>query len=280
MPLPVFADTYIALGIFLHDAKSDLFTTKISFSVADEILASFVPSITRKTKFAFSISASAYGATLSYAMSYTTGYDFDASQGWITKKEKEFLASSLSLSYKSPSATYTFLGEYISIAPVLSTEINYNLLKPTSSYFTFSPALKLKINNVLEFTFSSTSRNDVIFRYVADAVGFAGDIPGEKNVFKDLFNSFAFWDDLKRQQSGFKIKSFNLKISHSLHDWDLAAEFEIEPRLIKDSKPYYYDFSPYISLSVVWRPMSSMKTTIADDYGEFKLNPADNSSSD
>ena len=56
MPLPVFADTYIALGIFLQDAKSDLFTTKISFSVADEILASFVPSITRKTKFAFSIS--------------------------------------------------------------------------------------------------------------------------------------------------------------------------------------------------------------------------------
>lgn len=251
-----------------------LFDGKLSLS------ESYSYNMEEKHHDSFSISASAYGATLSYAMSYTTGYDFDASQGWITKKEKEFLASSLSLSYKSPSATYTFLGEYISIAPVLSTEINYNLLKPTSSYFTFSPALKLKINNVLEFTFSSTSRNDVIFRYVADAVGFAGDIPGEKNVFKDLFNSFAFWDDLKRQQSGFKIKSFNLKISHSLHDWDLAAEFEIEPRLIKDSKPYYYDFSPYISLSVVWRPMSSMKTTIADDYGEFKLNPADNSSSD
>ena len=35
----------------------------------------------------------------------------------------------------------------------------------------------------------------------------------------------------------------------------------------------YYDFSPYFSISVSWRPLASMKTQIVDEYGEWKLNP-------
>lgn len=257
---------------FKQTASVSLFDGKVSLS------ESYAYNMEEKHHDSFTISASAYGATLAYSMSYTTGYDFDADSGWVSRPQKEFLASTLTLGYDMPSAEFTFLDGLISLSPGLSAEINYNLLKPTSSYFTFEPSLTFTINGVLDITFSAASRNDAIFRYFSDAVGFEADIPGEKNVFVDLFNSFAFWDETKRQQSGFKIKSFDLRISHSLHDWDLAAEFSIEPRLIKDSLPYYYDFNPYISLSVVWRPMSSLKTTIADDYGEFKLNPAETSS--
>ena len=95
--------------------------------------------------------------------------------------------------------------------------------------------------------------------------------PGETNAFKDLLNSFAFGNNSLRQASGFKLKRLKMTLSHDLHDWTLNSSFTLEPRLIKTSKPYRYDFSPYFTLSVAWKPMSSMKTTVEDKYGEFIL---------
>ena len=141
----------------------------------------------------------------------------------------------------------------------------------TSSYFSFSPGIVFEINDVLKFSFSSESRNDVIFRYVQDYVDMGIEIPGEKNVFVDLFDSFAFWDEKLRYASGFKLKKLKMTLSHDLHDWTLNSSFTLEPRLIKTSKPYKYDYSPYFTLSVSWKPMSSMKTTVEDKYGEFIL---------
>ena len=62
-----------------------------------------------------------------------------------------------------------------------------------------------------------------------------------------------------------------MTLSHDLHDWTLNSSFTLEPRLIKTSNLYRYDFSPYFTLSVSWNPMSSIKTTVEDKYGEFLL---------
>jgi hypothetical protein len=88
-----------------------------------------------------------------------------------------------------------------------------------------------------------------------------------------LLNSFAFNNELLRQESGFKLQSLTMEIKHDLHDWILTSSLKIEPRLMRDKQPYYYDISPYFMISVLWRPMQSMKTTIEDKYGVVTLNP-------
>ena len=96
-----------------------------------------------------------------------------------------------------------------------------------------------------------------------------GGFPG--NIVKDLVDSFRFDDLSKREASGFKLKSLNMAITHELHDWKFNMTMKVEPRLIKENNQQIYDFKPYITIGVVWNPMESIKTSIVDEYGEWKL---------
>lgn len=99
-------------------------------------------------------------------------------------------------------------------------------------------------------------------------------ISGETNWLKDAIDSFRFDDESKRRSSGFKLENFKVSVKHDLHDWDFASSFKIEPRLVtKASSEKYYDYRPYFTISVVWRPMTGMKTKIVDEYGDWELNP-------
>ena len=231
------------------------------------------------------ISLSWQGLQIAYTMSYTKGYNFDADtydasgkithigRGWEQQSEEKFLPYSFSLSYTMPSNTWYLWKRRIKIAPGLSTSITADLLRPTNSYFLFTPSLNFEINKFLTFTFSATSRNAVLYRYFQKMFGHEGRIPGEANVFVDLWNSFRFDDESKRRASGFKLQSLNFTLTHDLHDWDFKTEFKVSPRLVTENSKRYYDFSPYVTISVVWRPMESMKTKIVDEYGEWQLNP-------
>ena len=205
-------------------------------------------------------------------MQYTKNYEYNNATGWKTTDEKDFQPISLTLNYNG-NGKFNYFNDKLSIAPTLSTELSYNMQRPTSSYFVFTPGFTLKINNVLDLSFSTSSRNEVVYRYVQDYTDFEPRIPGETNIFKDLINSFAFGDDTKRESSGFKLKSLNIKLSHDLHDWKLTSEFQISPRIITENGLKRYDFSPKFTLSVLWKPMESIKTTIQDEYGTFMLNP-------
>ena len=227
----------------------------------------------------FRLSLSGYGVQLAYTMSYVTGYDFDAAKGWVPQAEKSFQPYSLSLAYTSGTKNFTWWSERVAFAPSLSTSIVYDCLRPTYSYFKFVPAFTFKINRALDITFSAESRNDSIYRYVKTY----SDEQQLLNPLTDLIDSFNFFDTAKRENSNFKLKSFNIKVTHDLHDWDLSATFSISPKLITASNDHfdssrnggrqYYDFSPRFTISVVWRPMESLKTEIVDEYGEWELNP-------
>ncbi|MGI5116402.1 hypothetical protein [Treponema sp. SP13] len=213
------------------------------------------------------------GLEASYTMSYTKGYDFNAATGWQVRSQEAFLPYSLSLSYTLPKDTWYVWKNRIKIAPGLSTSVVADLLRPTNSYFLFTPSLNFEINKFLTFTFSSTSRNSVLYRYFQKILGEAGRIPGETNVLFDLLDSFRFDDESRRKASGFKLQSLNFTLTHDLHDWDFNTTFKVAPRLVTDKAKKYYDFNPYVTISVVWRPMESMKTKIVDKYGEWELNP-------
>ena len=214
---------------------------------------------------------------LAYTQKYTYGYDFDTTKGWVAKSSKEFLPYTASIAYASSTRKYRQWKNRISWAPSLSTSLVYDWLRPTNSYFKFIPAITLQINKFLDLTFAAETRNDNIYRYYQALDGHPGRIPGETNMFTDLMNSFRFDDESKRKASGFKLQSFYIKITHELCDWDLTASFKVTPRYVAASSDNnykaYYDFSPYFTIGVVWRPMSGMKTKVVDKYGDWELNP-------
>ena len=216
------------------------------------------------------------GLQASYTMRYTTTYDFDSDKGWVADKDKDFVPYSFSLAYSSSNKKFKAWKNRIEITPGLSTSISYDFVRPTQSYFIFTPSVTFRLNKLFYIKFAAESRNDVIYRYFQDAAGHPGRIPGETNPIIDLLNGFRFDDESLRKSSGFKLKSFIIQMTHELHDWDFNMKFKVSPRLISDSSgKKHYDFSPYFSLSVVWRPMDSIKTKIADKYGDFVLNSSD-----
>ncbi len=225
------------------------------------------------------LTASLFGLQISYIQSYVLGYEFDPLKGWYIPEdkkknnEKEFLPYSFSLSYSLPATTYYKWFNRLSYSFGLNTSIVADLLRPTNSYFLFTPSIKFKIHEFCDITFSASSRNSMLYWYFHNEEGDLksewGGFPG--NVFKDLFDSFRFDNEEKRQNSGFKLKSLNMTVSHDLHDWKANMTLKIEPRVITENGKKMYDFKPYITIGVVWNPMESMKTTIIDDYGEWKL---------
>ena len=215
--------------------------------------------------------------SLAYTMAWTKGYDFikeGNSRKWQIKKEEEFIPTSLSVYWSPEKKTFYSWKNRISVAPSMNTSLVADLLKPTNSYFTFSPSLTFRLNELLDVSFSATTRNSVIYRYVQKAFGTPGRVPGEENIFKDLMNSFAFHDETKRKASGFKIKSLDVDINHHLHDWKFQYKLKMEPRLITDTVTgrKRYDFNPLIQLGIVWNPMDSIKANITDKYGEWSFN--------
>lgn len=209
----------------------------------------------------------------SFEMANTYAYNFDDTNhtGWIAETTKSFIPYSLSLSYNYTQKTFYKWFNRISIAPSLSTNIYADLVRPTNSYFTFTPGITFKINDFFNVTFSATSRNSVLYRYFQTMLGHDGRIPGEQNIFLDLFDSFRFDDEEKRKSSGFKLKSLNLSVNHELHDWDFNMTLKFEPRLVIKNGQKYYDYNPYFTIGITWRPMQSMKTVITDEYGTIKL---------
>ncbi len=222
------------------------------------------------TKFALSWN----GFQAAYTMQYAYGYDYDTISGWTADKSKEFQPYNFTLAYSSPKKNFRFWRKRILWAPSLQTSFVYNLIKPTESYFTFIPAMTFRINQFLYLTFSTESRNSVVFRYFEDYTDYGEIISGEKNPLIDLANSFAFWDTSSRKASGFKIKNFKISLAHNLHDWTFASTYIFKPRLTTDSNnKSVYSYDPYFSFIINWRPMSGLRTQVVDEYGEVQLNP-------
>ena len=263
---------------FVQSLSVSLLSSKLKFT------QSYTYDLEEEEHESFRLGLSGYGATISYTMSNVAGYEFSVLEedgkiikrnGWKAKPsdEKEFQPYQFSLAYTNPSKTFKYVSERISFAPAISTSLVYDFLRPTNSYLSFKPSFTFKINEFLDITFSAESRNSVIYRYFCpeDDYQFYYAGNGERSFWQDLLDSFRFDSDEKRRASGFKMKNIAVTVTHDLDDWDFNCSFKLSPRYLSDEKRY--DFSPYLSISVAWRPLSGMKTEIVDEYGEWALNP-------
>lgn len=194
--------------------------------------------------------------------------------GWVPNgTEKKFIISALGLSFSNTAHPLTLYAwkNRIKIELALDSAIHINLARSTDSYFTFAPKINFKIHEFWEFSFGSSSRNDVIARYFQNALQLPVRIPGNTNILTDLLQSFYFWDRAKREASGFKLKSLEIGFTHYLKDWTLQCSCHIKPQLKTKAARKYYDFSPVIAFTVTWNPIGDIKVTTKKKDGTFSV---------
>jgi hypothetical protein len=262
---------------FRESLSLRLFNSKLSLT------QSYAYAIEEKDHSELRFGISGYGANLTYTSQRTQGYDWIGTN-WEPRKKsdgsslQEFLPVSLAASYSSPGIQIYAWKNRMKLNLGGATTLSYDMLRPTSSYFTFAPKLIFDVNQFLHIGFSVQSRNSRIFWYFQALddhnINNGEPPPGvETNLFVDLFNSFAFWDESLRAKSGFKLESLTVDVVHELHDWFLAAALTMVPQTTGTNRNIKTEFS----LSVLWRPMQSIKSTIkTTDDGvtkTFKLNP-------
>ncbi len=228
--------------------------------------------------------------SISFTSSYTYKYDLyidtpneNGEKGYIQRSEKEFTPTTASLSYILPNKTHYAWYNRINWTPGLSTNINYDFIKPTNSYFQVLPSLTFNINEFMKLTFSATIRNSTIYWYFKDSGKYASDSYYGDNfvsrIFADLFqstglygvNGWCFEDGAfneNRKASGFKLKSLNMTFTHELHDWDFKMTVKFEPKIVKINNVSKYVYDPYVSIGIVWNPMQSIKTNLTHEYNE------------
>ena len=182
---------------------------------------------------------------------------------WRRQGEPVLFPEELSFAYFHNFSDVEIIKNRLNFTLNLDTSLSFNLQQHTSSNFQLTLGLKINIYGLLELDMSVRSENSVIFRY------FKG-IPGmedltymyadgeQNNLFIDLFDSFNFFDEVKRRRTGFKMTRFNLTATHFLGDWEAKLTIDMFPHL-NVSK---YEIKADISFLIKWVPISEIKSDI------------------
>lgn len=194
--------------------------------------------------------------------------------GWIkngTKKKFIPFAAGFSFSNTSNPLTIYAWKNRIKIQLGLASNLQFNLIRITDSYFTFAPKIIFNIHEFWDFSFGASSRNDVIARYFQKALNLPVVIPGNTNILTDLAYSFYFWDRRKRESSGFKMQSLEIGFTHYLKDWTLKFNCDIKPQQKTERNRKYYVFTPTITFAVEWKPISDIKVKAQKKDNKFTV---------
>ncbi|MDR0474709.1 MAG: LPS-assembly protein LptD [Treponema sp.] len=220
-----------------------------------------------------SASLSLYGFNAVYTASHIVPYQFIDGSGWKQiGTDKEFLPQSLNFSYRKNYTINNIWNNRISLNFGADTSLNFNLQEYTRSSLTFIMNMAFNINKLLGITFSVSSANSQIYQYFRNLPFFSKyDVPLsptlENNIFADLLNSFRFDNDALRRLSGFKLKTFGLKIDHYMGDWKAELGMNLIPYLDYDINAGHqvWKFNNQISFSIKWDPIQEVKTEFIYD---------------
>ena len=223
-------------------------------------------------RFAFSWKYFALG----FLMQSDLKYQLNPLLGWQSVgTQKKFLPKSFEFNFSNASAPlkFYFWKNRISISLSFVASLNVNMQKITESYFTFSPTIDFSIHEFLTLKIGTVSRNDVIARYFQDSLNLGVTIPGEKNVLKDLLQSFYFWDKTMRQQSGFKIKSIDIALEHNLKDWTLNFTYSFRPeaKINPITNRTEFNFVPKVIFMVTWNPINDIRVKTKTENHDFQV---------
>ncbi|HWP69353.1 MAG TPA: hypothetical protein VN437_08620, partial [Rectinemataceae bacterium] len=162
-------------------------------------------------------------------------------------------------------------GIRLDLRPTVS--YSQNLVRFTESVLSASLDLSLTSEKGTSLSFQTVSANKSAWRYWPALFPTSSSFdPNDyyRNFLTDIVNSLSIWDTTKLKSSLFKLQSLSLKLSQDLHDWNLAASLGMSPLLVTpdSGRPYYQlDFS--FSLSVTWKDIPEIKTSVTYKEGSF-----------
>ncbi|MDR2245901.1 MAG: LPS-assembly protein LptD [Treponema sp.] len=201
--------------------------------------------------------------TANFNASRSKPYEFVTDQ-WIQPAEatEKLNPQALVFAYGDTFAKSGLWKNRISFSVTPSSSLTFDLQRLNLSKLNFSLGLKIGFSKFLDLELRTSSENQIIMRYLQDLpfVHLPLEIPGEKNFFVDLANSFRFDNDQLRTSSGFKLKSFTVGLTHYLGDWTAKLDWTISSYLPLESKSY--KFNNTISFLIQWTPISEIKTDI------------------
>ncbi|MDR2177702.1 MAG: LPS-assembly protein LptD [Treponema sp.] len=197
-----------------------------------------------------------------------------AGNGWVQRGDARLHPQDLRLGFTKSVPALSFPNKRISLSFNVNTSLLVDLQRYTYSRFDMNMGFTFSFKEVLDLTFSVTSDNSVVYRYLRNIPGLKLPVAttGESNVLVDLLNSFRFDNPALRTESGFKLKSFNLKAVHYMGDWNATLGITLAPYLDITADPARYQFNTQVSFMVQWIPISEIKSefTVDKDQWVFK----------
>lgn len=140
-----------------------------------------------------------------------------------------------------------------------------DLIQYTNTTLSFDLSFTMKLFNLFEISFGSSSLNSTAFLYSKKNAANAGLENMYRNPFKDILMSFNFFNDEDRKAAYFKLKKLDLKVTVPLMDWDLVFEYNGYPKQFTDSNGIadpYEKWARTFSISVQWRSIGMFKNNI------------------
>jgi hypothetical protein len=212
-----------------------------------------------------------WGLRAEYTASRMAGYNLVLSgsrPGWVPLTGDESLKPrDFTLSYNGNFTKKELWNKRLGFTVNYDSRLFFDLQRFTNSSFRQTLGLTFGINGFLDLSFSATSENTMIYRYLQDIPFFDLPFPyrGEKDLLTDLANSFRFDDEDLRRSSGFKLRNFRLSTVHRLGDWNATLGLTMSPYLDQTTFPYQYKLNSDVSFLVQWVPVSEIKTDIKYD---------------
>lgn len=140
-----------------------------------------------------------------------------------------------------------------------------DLIQYTNTSISFDLSFNMKLFNLFEISFGSSSLNSTAFLYSKNNAVNAGLENMYRNPFKDILMSFNFFNDEDRKAAYFKLEKLDLKVTVPLMDWDLIFEYNGYPKQFTDSNGIadpYEKWARTFSISVQWRSIGMFKNNI------------------
>jgi hypothetical protein len=263
----------------------DPFTTKLNWKLPGNATLGqeYVYDIEEETPNRLNLTAAFGYVSAYYTMAYYVPYTLKKDEGWIldgTEKKFKPSAAGMVLSNSSkPLKLYSWKNR-LYLQTTATSNVKIDLQKITESSMDLTFGLTFKVHEFLDITFSSYSKNSVIARYFQNWLDLPEELPGERNIFKDLLMSYNFFNMQDRYDSGFKLKNLNFSLTHYLHDWTLSLTTAVSPKLVATETSYTYEFIPSVTFMVQWKPISDIRTKVTSKDGEFTLNTTDDEDED
>jgi hypothetical protein len=186
---------------------------------------------------------------------------------WEQYGEPVLHPNEMSLSYRRNFLNNDIIRNRLGFSFNVDSSLVFNLRQHTSSNFQFGMGFNLLVNNFLDIRLTATSQNNVIFRYfkgipAMDHLTFMYIDGPQNNLFVDLLDSFNFFNEGRRQRSGFKMRSFDLTAIHFLGDW--TAELGIRMYTFQNMQMEIprYQVTADVNFLVQWKPITEIKTDI------------------